>query len=741
MQYKPFSSFVFRCPSLSLTNINNVLYDKDSLMNYLSLPNIQEAIYIASPVLCDEVRKLLLGKITDRQNIDRILSSCVRYIERMSTRCTPFGLFAGCGVGELSNESDILLEKLIKKNIRLDMYFLSTLYDRIIGIQEIKNKIKYFPNNSLYKVGKKLRYIETLYENNKRKYQIAEIEKSLYLNKLLKASANGTTIELLKTTLISEQITEQEAIDFICELIDAKVLVPELNQSLAGDDFLSRFIRLLEQLNLTDQTLLSKLNEIQNLLLTIEQSISDLNLYEKIIEIIKSINIPYEEKTLFQIDIEQKKLKATLGSDIINELESALIFLNKITPNSGISELDNFKTTFYNRYEEREVPLMEVLDPDIGLGYPANINDMVPLPLVDELVIQGQSQIQDGYNLLQSKLFQRALYSSEHNNSEIIFTDDDIKGLNENWNDFPPTIQALFEIVNIDNENNLLHIIACGNTSGANLLGRFVSINKEIDQLVKDITSKEQELLPNVILAEIVHFPEARVGNILSRSHIRNYEILYLSDSDLPKENLFFLSDLMLSVRNGKLFLRSKKLNKEVVPRLTSAHNYNNGSMSAYRFLCDMQLQGRKGLFFMWSQQLQNELSFLPRVRYKNTILSLTTWMVKMDEIKHLFSSQNDEKFRISINEWRKKRNIPRYVLMPDGDNELFVDWENLLSIHSLFSIIKKRESVKFTEFLFSPENGVIKDCENAVYTNEFIVPFYKNNDNEISTKSISARK
>lgn len=148
-------------------------------------------------------------------------------------------------------------------------------------------------------------------------------------------------------------------------------------------------------------------------------------------------------------------------------------------------------------------------------------------------------------------------------------------------------------------------------------MGRFAHINKEIEELVRAIVAKEQELIPNVIFAEVVHSPEARIGNILSsRPHIRDYEILYISDSDLPKDQLILLSDLMLSVKQGRLFLRSKRLNKEILPRLTSAHNYRNLTMPVYHFLCDMQIQsGRFGLFFNLGQQIENEFSFIPRVR------------------------------------------------------------------------------------------------------------------------------
>lgn len=63
---------------------------------------------------------------------------------------------------------------------------------------------------------------------------------------------------------------------------------------------------------------------------------------------------------------------------------------------------------------------------------------------------------------------------------------------------------------------------------------------------------------PDSILAELVYLPESRTGNILMRPHIREYELAYMSDSDLPKDKMLYVSDLLLSVRNGKLHLRSK---------------------------------------------------------------------------------------------------------------------------------------------------------------------------------------
>src|SRR5690606_29362813 len=50
----------------------------------------------------------------------------------------------------------------------------------------------------------------------------------------------------------------------------------------------------------------------------------------------------------------------------------------------------NFKQAFVNKYEDQEISLMEVLDPDVGLGYPVH---MVPehgmSSILDNLVFRG----------------------------------------------------------------------------------------------------------------------------------------------------------------------------------------------------------------------------------------------------------------------------------------------------------------------------------------------------------------
>jgi hypothetical protein len=116
---------------------------------------------------------------------------------------------------------------------------------------------------------------------------------------------------------------------------------------------------------------------------------------------------------------------------------------------------------------------------------------------------------------------------------------------------------------------------------------------------------------------------------------------------------------------------------------------------------------------------------FLPRVNYKNLIFSPAIWIIKKDEISEVIKIKEDKKLWAEIQKFREEKNIPPFILLADGDNELLLNLENLLCIKTLISMIKNRMSFKITEFVCDEKNGIAKD-RNGFFTNEFIISFYK---------------
>jgi hypothetical protein len=225
-------------------------------------------------------------------------------------------------------------------------------------------------------------------------------------------------------------------------------------------------------------------------------------------------------------------------------------------------------------------------------------------------------------------------------------------------------------------------------------------------------------------MAEIIHLPESRVGNVLLRPVLRPYEIPYLAKAAVPEEFHIKVDDLMVSVKANQVVLRSKRLNKRVIPRLTNAHNYSYNALPVYHFLADMQTQNlRGGIGFNWGP-LANEYDFLPRVIYKNLIFNPATWNIRRDDLKDTVKIKEDDRLYEAIHEWRTKLRMPAYVWLADSDNKLFINLDNVMCIHTLFSVTKNRGGFQLEEFLFDPGNSIVKG-EEGVFTNEFIFSFY----------------
>ncbi|MDR1345349.1 MAG: lantibiotic dehydratase family protein [Bacteroidales bacterium] len=735
INYNPFRKYVLRTPAMAVHESVKKKSEQEILEAFLDDSYFLESIFMASSVLYEELMRYRAGKLPQKEE-KHLTLSLLKYATRMMWRCTPFGLFSGCSVGQLGDQTDIVLPVPQEYNryIRLDMNYLCALIQHIEKQETIRALLKYFPNNSCYPVSNQLRYVEYHYRNANRKHNLVLVDNSAYLQKLLESAnkTGGKTIKELAECIKDEEISLEEASEFIVELIDNQLLISELEPSVTGKDVLDKFI---EQLQIIDNTLpvVQQLVDIQSFLKEINSSPigSTLALYEQIIDIIKSIGVKFEAKYLFQTDMIKVPVKATLPETVPAAVWEAVTFLNKLTLFYGNPNLNDFKTAFYNRYESMEMPLLQVLDNEMGIGYPVNRQGDVA-PLLEKYVLpnpdMGQNQSVN-WSPVQAVLHQKYLEAYAQKQYEIKLSETDFKLQEAQWNDVPNTLAAMCRIFIDKEQNPLIYLSSCGGSGAGNLLARFAHADPDMEDFVQQITQKETELQEDAILAEIVHLPESRIGNILFRPVIRPYEIPYLAKSAVDFAHQIPLSDLFVSLKNNRILLRSKRLNKNIIPRLTTAHNFSMNAMPVYRFLCDLQTAQQRAAFGLKWSNLTDSYAFLPRVSYKNVILSLARWTIKTDELKKMFENEamvKTEHAPSLLQKWRSETLMPRYVVLPDGDNELFVDMDNLWSITLLLDVVKKRPQFYLEEFPHNMDNLLVSDIQGNKYVNECIFGFYK---------------
>jgi hypothetical protein len=213
------------------------------------------------------------------------------------------------------------------------------------------------------------------------------------------------------------------------------------------------------------------------------------------------------------------------------------------------------------------------------------------------------------------------------------------------------------------------------------------------------------------------------------RPTFRSHEIPFLTTSSVSSDCVISLDDLFISVRKNEIVLRSRKLNKRVIPRLSCAHNFGLSTLPVYRFLCDLQNQGyRPWIGFSWGN-LSNSYAFTPRVIYRNLIFCPAQWIINKVELINIFEIKVYDDLLSEIKNWRITKKIPEKVLLVEGDNKLFIDLANCLSVKTLLSSIKRKETFVLEEFLFNPKNSIVTSVEGEnVFTNEFLFAFHKEN-------------
>lgn len=718
--YQFFNDFVVRSPFFSIQKLKEILNTpgQDIISQIVSNDVFLEAVYLSSPEFYDEVIKWKQSE-NEKQLPLRLKNTLLKYFIRMSSRSIPFGLFSGVDTGYFTariQEKTFLKHSKFKRDTKPDMHFLVSLAKYLENIPQLKNKLLFYPNNSIYIVGDKIRYIEYSYQKGKREYIISSAPLSPELESILRCSQNGLTITQFCNLLVNGEITIDDVREFIDELIENQVLVSELEPNLTGNDFTNHIISVLEKNQITKE--LSLILEIQKGIQKLDLKTRDILPYYKNVEdLISKIPIEYEKKYLLQTDLYYEHT-IELNKDWKKKLWKALKFINKITLPSKDSRLIQFRNAFYKRFEDREIPLALALDTEIGIGYLQNQQYKGLHPYLDDLLLPEPTKKNLDLSLSSfHQVLNRKLQQKPNNENTIRLSDEDFADFQETWEDLPDTMSFISEIVLEKGEEKLV-FNGGGGSSGANLLARFCFEKHKVKSLVETIIEKEEKLNPNSILAEIVHLPQARVGNVLRRPTLRKYEIPYLTKSSLDRDLQIPVHDLYISIKQDKIILRSKRLNKEIKPYLTNAHNFSNDALPIYHFLCDLSLQNKRStLTFDWGD-LEHIYHSLPRVEYDDIILSKTKWKVFYEEIQHLYLLKDNSKQLLEeVKKWQEKSLIPNWVQWVVSDNKLVLDLQNYDTCLLFLETLERKKSIIIEEFLFH---------ENEAFINEYIFIAYK---------------
>lgn len=687
-------------------------------------PEVREAIFIASPSLAGEIDVWLREPTTERG--EKIERGLVRYFSRMCGRATPFGQFAGCSVGAIGASTSLVLDaaRAYRSHTRLDMNYVCALADDLLRMPEVSQRVTYRPNSSLYRVSDQYRYMEgRAGASGQRTYGLIAVPVTDYLERVLAYCATGARHDEIDALLASSdpELTRDEVSAYIDELIASQVLVADFPPRVTGPEPLAELIARTEEIpGLAEVS--EALRDVRDALAEIDASeLGDRSAqYARIVARLATLPTPVDAARVFQVDMVKPAPAATLGPDVIAEIERAVALLHQLGPTRADSPLADLVSRFATRYEDREVPLAEVLDEEWGVA-PQNID---PSPLLAELPFSsrgggGGESMQGLHGALLREI------------QDAVARDARVLELDENtlaamFSDEPAPVPAALSVMATVVASSAdavargeFRVVVEGakGPSGVSLLGRFCHADPEMERRVTEFARAEAQANPDAIYAEIVHQPQSRIGNIIARPVLTEYEIVYLGQSGLPIEQQIPVSDLLVSVVGGRFVLRSKRLGREVIPRLTTAHTLLGGLMT-YRFLG--QLASAQALALRMGPL--ERLPFIPRVVAGRAVLYLATWRLFRDEIAELDQPTRAGRFA-AVQALRAARKMPRFVAVKDLDNELPIDLDNALSVDSFVHLIKQRPYARLQE-VYPGAGELCAEGPEGRFVHELVVPF-----------------
>jgi thiopeptide-type bacteriocin biosynthesis protein len=720
------------------------------LQGILDRPEIAEAIFVASPGLFDQQDRWRAEP--DTRKGKRAEDALVRYFQRMASRPTPFGLFSGCSLGTITNSNAtnfrIASRERYERHSRLDNDYLFALCEDLGRDPGLRRELTYRPNSSIYRAAGRLRYAEARLAGKIRSHHLVALDATPYLEATLARAAEGATPADLAAALVTNdpdgEITLADAQEYVDELIAAQVLVSDLTPTVTGSVAISDVENQLAALPSggTATRVLARVRETLTALDATGVGATAVDRYRAIAEELRELPTTVELSRLFQVDMIKPMTEARLGSAAIDELQRGLTILHRLFSRSRGESLERFRQDFVERYGDgRWMPLAEALDDESGIGFERNALGESS-PLLNDLQF-GRPEVESrvAWTAMQTWQTRKLHAAIVRGEQEIELTAEDVDVLARPENDpLPDALEVLATLAAQSEEEaaagrfRILWRSASG-PSGARLLGRFCHADRELEARTREHLAAEEAARPDAIFAEIVHTPQGRTGNVIARPVLRDYEIPFLGRSGAPRERQIPLADLQVTVTNGRVVLRSERLGREVIPRMTTAHNYSTG-IGIYRFLCALQTQGLAiGLGWNWGPL--EAFPFLPRVITGRLVLRRARWKLFENEIKALCSGSATARFA-AVRSLRVERRMPRRVLLADRDNELFVDFENVLSVEAFLDAIQNQKEAVLFEFFPEPDELCARGPEGR-FVHELIVPFVRSTKTALTPKTRAA--
>lgn len=710
----------------------------ESVGKLLLDPFVREAIAIASPSLDRELETHL-----DRHGLidlnDSLRRSLLGYVTRMAIRPTPFGLHAGTSMPAVGSMTTLAVgpRGARRKYTRIDagtVYSLARELETDSRETQLQQASLWFCNTAATEVGG--RFVSQGTRYGEREHGEASVRATAPVRFALNAACHGITLMDLEYMLLNKYpaLSRDRASAFLSKLVEGGFLYSDIRPPLVGAEPMTWLQNRLRTIPGGSRAR-DRFTELHRLAATFQCAPVGAALAEcRDLHEAAPEEVGHARDTVFYVDT-TAAVTGKLGKDVVDKaLEAALLLARTGTRGPDTESLLGYRNRFIERYGARIVPLMELIDPFVGLGFPDHYSPTFKLASTPTTPREAH-------------LLRLAVQAGLESRTELVLSEEDLATIEDPmWShSLPDAFDVYLSVLarSIDDLNfGRFDVLpgALGTTVGYvpsfSRLGGVLG-SAATKQFVDHAEKARKYARGDDMHVELSCMPiRASAANVSLRPFFGDRELL-LGIPPTPHADGSAIPWSEIGAKAGGRGLEIWWIPRNVRLRIHGSHLLNQHlTPPLVRLVSDIMASQSWPIGpFEW--RIPGAMRRMPRLRVGSVILRLAEWRLTPREI--LSDGVSDLLgFARWIVSWRRELGVPRSVTYAQADRDLFLDLENPCFLEMLYREVLRSDTA--AGVVLREANHLLGDHwlagQDGSYSAELVVPFARKAGEEVEHRT-----
>jgi thiopeptide-type bacteriocin biosynthesis protein len=652
--------------------------DQESWRRWLGtiwqIPAFATAVQHASPDLAQRIDAMLDGHHLDDADARRLVLSTMRYLLRAQTRATPFGMFASIAPARITpaRQPSAQIGDAHRAMLQVRTAWLSAVIDELEDIPALRRSLPLVANDLLFERDDQIVLQHRPHTQPDGAPAHVSVRATEPLRAALRLAHHPVPYESLHDQLTALFPTAAEhAIDtLLARLVRERILLTSLRPPATASDPLGHVLAELAAVNADAMgevtETIKRLRAIADELAHPQPLMRPADRQDTMTRATVSMRAVHGDVQPLACDT-RLDASVTLPAAVAKEAATAAGVLIRLACRPALSSgWIDWHQRFLERYGPYAlVPVMDVIDADTGLGYPAGyLGAPAPQPTMP--------------TKRDTELLTLAGRATLHRQHEIILDDELIDRLSVIGTGMPvqpstaltirldaPTPQAV-----ADGTYSLM-VLGVSRHAGTTI-GRFLPLLEGQDlKRTAALCAGTPTAVLGAMTAQISAPPLHTSSGDVARVPRMCQQLLPIGEYHPTNDRQLTVADLAITADAHHLYLMSRSRRRVVEPLTLNAVNPATHIHPLTRFLTEAPTAlSTPCTEFDWG--LAATLPFLPALRYGRTIISPARWHLAACDFPGRDASWPDWDHALAA--WREKLGVPSRVSLGEGDRRIILD-------------------------------------------------------------------